>query len=87
VVAAIGLEELGNIARKIMSDLVVDLNAELDERESAGNPFDYKRELKSPTAVRALAKQIIPSYEKAIRRNRATSFSGELEALEKRKAK
>ena len=80
IVAQIGFAQLKAIAKKILSDLIVDLNAELEEREEAKNPFDHKRELKSPTAVRALAKQIIPSYEKAIRRGRATAFSTEVEA-------
>jgi AIPR protein len=74
----IGPESLYSAMHHIVSDLIVDLNAETDERAVAGNPFDHKRELKSPTAVRAIAKQIIPSYEKAIRRDRATSFSSEL---------
>jgi hypothetical protein len=77
------LEEIGSdkllIAMKnIVADLIVDLNAEVADREELKNPFDHKRELKSPTAVRAMAKQLIPSYEKAIRRNRATSFTVEL---------
>ncbi|MGY0799054.1 AIPR family protein [Lysobacter sp. A286] len=81
VVDKFGFDAVSEIAQKILSDLIIDMNAELEDREQAGTPFDYKRELKSPTAVKALAKQIIPSYEKAIRRNRATSFSSELEAL------
>lgn len=83
----LGPENLYTVAKGILADLAIDLNAELDEREKAGNPFDYKRELKSPTAVRALSKQIIPSYEKAIRRGRATSFSAEVKAVSERTAK
>jgi len=74
----LGSENLSKIFGGIVADLIVDLNAEIDERSTAKNPFDHKRELKSPSAVRALAKQIIPSYEKAIRRDRATSFSSEI---------
>jgi len=74
----IGFQNLRALAQRITSDLVVDLNAEIRDREEANNPLDYKRELKSIMAVRALAKDIIPSYEKAIKRNRATSFSAEL---------
>lgn len=78
VLDKIGSQKLFDAIQNIMSDLIVDLNAEIAERDEANNPFDYKRELKSPTAVRTLAKQLIPSYEKAIRRNRATSFSAEI---------
>jgi hypothetical protein len=74
----LGPQKLHVAMQHIVSDLIVDLNAELEERAQAGSPFDHKRELKSPTAVRALARQLIPSYEKAIRRDRATSFTVEL---------
>jgi hypothetical protein len=74
----VGSKQLQGIIENIVGDLIVDLNAELDERVAANNAFDHKRELKSPTAVRSLAKEILPSYEKAIRRDRATSFSAEL---------
>jgi hypothetical protein len=83
------LEEVGEsgiqaMISSIVTDLMVDLDAELKERAEAENPFDYKRELKSPTAVRDLANQIMPSYAKAIRRQRAKSFSAELEELRER---
>lgn len=63
--------------RQISDDLIVDLNAELAEREEAGNPFDHKRELKSPNAVRALRGEVLPSYQKAVSRKRASSFTEE----------
>lgn len=66
--------------RRIADDLIVDLNAELAEREDNGNPFDHKRELKSVTAVRALRGEILPSYQKAVARNRASSFEDEWSA-------
>ncbi|GAA1745402.1 hypothetical protein GCM10009746_30590 [Microbacterium paludicola] len=53
------------------------LNSEIEERDEAGNPFDHKRELKSPTAVRALKQAVIPIYQKAVQRKRATSFADE----------
>jgi len=77
----IGFDQTHAVIFRILGDLVVDLNAEIAERSEAGTPFDYKRELKSQSAVKALAKDIIPSYQKAISRNRATSFSDELGAL------
>lgn len=76
----IGFDNTHALVLRILDDLVVDLNAEIAERSEAGTPFDYKRELKSQSAVKALAKDIIPSYQKAISRNRATSFSQELRA-------
>lgn len=74
----IGFEKMQALMKRVLDDLVVDLNAEIAEREEAGNPLDYKRELKSQSAVRALAKEIIPSYEKSIKRKRATAFGDEL---------
>lgn len=64
----------------IAGDLVVDLNAEFAERKENGDPFDHKRELKSATAVRALRGEILPSYQKAVARNRATAFADEWRA-------
>ena len=66
--------------RQISDDLIVDLNAEIAEREEAGNPFDHKRELKSASAVRALRGNVLPSYQKAVSRRRASSFTEEWEA-------
>ena len=67
--------------RQISDDLIVDLNAELAEREEAGNPFDHKRELKSANAVRTLRGNVLPSYQKAVSRKRASSFTEEWEAI------
>ncbi len=75
-----GSDRLRSCVRKIIGDLVVDLNAELQEREEAGKPIDYKRELKSITAVKKLARDIIPAYQKAVKRNRAAAFGEEWEA-------
>jgi len=61
----------------VLGDLIVDTNAELNERDSARKPIDFKRELKSPTAVRQLAQQIVPMYEKAVKRGRVRSFADE----------
>lgn len=78
-----GFDAVVAVIEKVADDLIVDLNAELSEREENGNPFDHKRELKSVTAVRALRSEVLPSYQKALSRNRASSFSeewGEIEA-------
>lgn len=65
---------------KVLKDLIIDLNAELRQRDEAGNSFDYKREFKSPTAIRALERNIIPPYQMAVSRGRALSFAGEWRA-------
>lgn len=59
---------------EVVNDLVIDLNAEFRERKEAGNPIDYKRELKSQGAVRELSHDIIPQYQKYVSRNRSDSF-------------
>ncbi len=70
-------ERLRACACRIIQDIVIDLNAEVREREEGGNPFDYKRELKSPNPVRELARSIVPQYQKAVSRGRACSFGEE----------
>ena len=72
-----GRSRIGVCAERIIKDIVIDLNAEVKEREEARNPLDYKRELKSPNAVRDLARSIIPQYQKAVSRGRASSFGKE----------
>ena len=62
---------------RLLNDLIIDLNAELEQREASNNPIDYKRELKSPTAVRALERMVIPPYQMAVSRGRASSFNDE----------
>lgn len=64
-------------AERIVKDIIIDLNAEVRERAEANNPFDFKRELKSPNPVRELARSIIPQYQKAVTRGRACSFGQE----------
>ena len=67
--------------KAVSDDLVVDLNAEIAEREEKKNPFDHKRELKSATAVKSLCQSVLPPYQKAVNRGRATSFSEEWKNL------
>lgn len=64
----------------VVRDLIIDLNAEIRDRKESNQVFDFKRELKSPNAVRELAKSIIPQYQKAVTRDRAMSFGGEWES-------
>lgn len=75
--AKTSFDGLKGALKVIVDDLIVDLGAEDRERTEAGNPIDHKRELKSATAVRALKGSILPIYEKALKRGRATSFSEE----------
>ena len=72
-----GFDGVVEAVGQISDDLIVDLNAELAEREEAGNTFDHKRELKSANAVRALRGEVLPSYQKAVSRKRASSFTEE----------
>ena len=76
-----GRQKLRRSIAPVVGDLVIDLNAELLDREETGNPFDYKRQFKSAGAVRELARAIIPQYQKAVQRGRATSFGNEWEGL------
>lgn len=77
-----GFDAVVKVIRQIADDLIVDLNAELAEREESGNQFDHKRELKSANAVRTLRSDILPSYQKAVNRKRASSFTEEWQAVE-----
>lgn len=78
-----GYESIVDAMTPVVLDLTIDLNAEIDERNEAGAPFDYKRELKSSSAVRAVRSSVIPSYQKAIKRGRASSFGEEWMKIEK----
>lgn len=75
--AANGRARLRAATAPVGADLVIDLNAEVRERAEAGSPFDFKRELKSPNAVRDLGRSIISNYQKSVRRKRAISFGEE----------
>ena len=72
-----GRERLSICAGRIVKDIIIDLNAEVRDRLEAGQPFDYKRELKSPNPVREISRSIIPQYQKAVSRGRACSFGAE----------
>lgn len=72
-----GPNRIHNAIAPVVKDLIVDLNAEVRDRLDAGNPLDFKRELKSPNPVRELSKGVIPQYQKAVNRGRASSFGAE----------
>ena len=68
-------EKLISCVNSIISDLLVDLNAEMVERSQRDEPFDYKREFKSPNSVRGLTRDILSAYQKLVNRGRSSSFS------------
>jgi len=72
-----GYERIQKVAERILSDLIIDLNAEMEKREGEGDPIDYKRELKSPNPVRTIVRNVISPYQMAVSRGRATSFADE----------
>jgi hypothetical protein len=75
-----GRHRIVGCSEAVVKDLLTDLNAEIGERQDRGEPLDYKRELKSPSAVKTLKRSVIPHYLKAVNRGRAPGFGGEWEA-------
>lgn len=51
------------------------VDADLKRREDDGVPFDYKKDLKSPTKIAELRSIVIPQYQMAIRAKFARPFS------------
>ena len=72
-----GMKRIETCCRRVIDDLVIDLNAEVRERKDSDKPIDYKRELKSRNAVRSLSRSIIVQYQKSISRSRVNSFEQE----------
>ena len=77
----LGFDGLRKAAMGVLGDLIIDFNAELDDRLAAGDPFDHKRELKSPSAVKKLTGEILSNYQKGVNRGKSVSFSGEVAAI------
>ena len=69
-----GLEILDVCVDNMLNDLLTDLNGELDERARNDNPIDFKRELKSVSAVDDLTTAVVGSYQKLVLRGRVNSF-------------
>ena len=57
---------------ELLGSLIVDLNYEV---ESAGELFDYKKDLKSPERVKHWRERLLKSFEKDVRRGKAVDFS------------
>jgi hypothetical protein len=55
----------------VLGELLVDLKYEIGEK---GDNLDYKSDLKSPEEVRKLRNSLVSSYEKEIKKGKATTF-------------
>ena len=66
---------------QILNDIVIDLNAEL---EQLGDDFDYRGKLRDEVWVKALANRLVGDYRKLVSRGRIDSFEAE---FKKAKAK
>lgn len=78
ILSEIGAEGLKHVACQVLADLVIDFNAEVDERRDNEDPLDYKREFKSPKAVKHLTLSILANYAKGVKRGKSVSFMGEV---------
>jgi hypothetical protein len=58
--------------KRIVDDLIIDLNAEL---EDFGDDFDYRDKLRNSEWVKDLSKTVVADYEKQVKRGRIQSFS------------
>lgn len=74
-----GRQRIKNSVRPVITDLIIDLNAEIREKAEAGIPFDFKRELKNSGSVREISRSIVANYQKSVARGRADSFGVEWE--------
>jgi hypothetical protein len=63
--------------QSILSDMVVDINADLAEMTAKDPEFDYKSKLKSNEWSKLFSRGIISSYEKLVQRKRVESFEVE----------
>ncbi|AIE72683.1 MULTISPECIES: AIPR family protein [unclassified Synechocystis] len=69
-----GKEKKTNEAmRRILEDLIIDLNAEFNEK--GGDSYDFKTEFKNISKINDLSKSILSSYLKMVSRRRVETFS------------
>jgi hypothetical protein len=61
-------------ADQILNDIVIDLNAEL---EQLGEDFDYRGKLRDEVWVKDLANRLVGDYRKLVSRGRIDSFGVE----------
>lgn len=67
-------EYFSDCVGKIVDDMVVDVNAEVDE---LGDDFDYRGKLRDEKWVKDLSKKVGGDYQKLVQRKRIASFSTE----------
>ena len=67
-------EHFKNCVRKTIGDIIVDINAEIDEY---GDEFDYRGKLRDAEWVKTLSKEVVSTYLKMIQRKRLDSFESE----------
>ncbi|HJT40834.1 MAG TPA: AIPR family protein [Sphingobium sp.] len=64
-------ERLLNQVPDVLSDIIIDFNYEIGEEAET---LDYKRDLKSPERVRAWRNRLLSSYEKELKKGKASKF-------------
>lgn len=67
-------EHFGDCISKIVDDMVIDVNAEVDE---LGDDFDYRGKLRDDDWVKNLSKNVVGNYQKLVTRGRIDSFEKE----------
>jgi hypothetical protein len=67
-------ERFRECIRLIMKDIIIDVNAEVEEY---GEDFDYRDKLRDEKWVKDLSKQVVKDHLKQAHRDRIKSFSGE----------
>jgi AIPR protein len=68
-----------NCVKALMGDIIVDLNAEVDE---FGDDFDYRDKLRDSEWVKSLSKKIVADHLKQIKRARIPSLKQEWDRLD-----
>ena len=59
---------------RMLEDIITDLNGEIRDR---AEPLDYKRELKSASAIQKLTNAVVGTYQKLVSRKRIGTFNEE----------
>ncbi len=69
-----GRSRLRSCFQTIAGEAIVDIDGELKERESNKSAIDYKRDLRSATAVNSLLRGVVDAYAKVVARGRTDGF-------------
>ncbi|MFC1969393.1 hypothetical protein ACFLVF_02765 [Chloroflexota bacterium] len=67
-------DKLRNCVGKVIRDIIVDINAEV---EQYGDDFDYRGRLRDSDWVKKLASEVVGTYTKLVKRGRVDSFTTE----------